>query len=251
MLIRLLKVFFIAVFVISCSSKTDFLTGSDQELYNLIVKEINKEKKYVVLNHTDFDLLEDMITTLQIRFPYSSYTREAYLLSADVAFKRERYGYAIGEYKEFIKNQINHPKINYAQFKIIKAYSFLISDKDKNVDPAKQILSIYESLSPVYRSTEYMQDTEKIYVKAKRYILKRGIYVANYYIKKKEFESALGRLQNTEELIPNMVRNSAEAQFLIILSKIKTMEDADKPTLLNYYKKKFPASEFIDNLEEL
>jgi len=90
-----------------------------------------------------------------------------------------------------------------------------------------------------------------MYVKAKRYILKRGIYVANYYIKKKEFESALGRLQNTEELIPNMVRNSAEAQFLIILSKIKTMEDADKPTLLNYYKKKFPASEFIDNLEEL
>jgi len=251
MFIRLLKVFFIAFFVISCSSKTDFLTGSDEELYNLIVKEINKEKKYVVLNHTDFDLLEDMITTLQIRFPYSSYTREAYLLSADVAFKRERYGYAISEYEEFIKNQINHPKINYAQFKIIKAHSFLISDKDKNVDPAKQILSIYDSLSPVYRSTEYMVDTEKIYLKAKRYILKRGIYVANYYIKKKEFESALGRLENTEVLIPDMVRNSAEAQFLIILSKIKTMEDADKLTLLNYYKKKFPGSEFIDNLEEL
>ena len=104
---RLLKVFFIAVIVISCSSKTDFLTGSDQELYNLIVKEINKEKKYVVLNHTDFDLLEDMITTLQIRFPYSSYTREAYLLRHKINFSI----YFLGVYliylfsKELFKNR--------------------------------------------------------------------------------------------------------------------------------------------------
>ena len=252
MLIRFLKLLFVAVFLISCSgNREEFLTGSDKELYDIINKEINKKKKYVVLNHTDFDLLEDMITTLQIRFPYSPYTREAYLLSADVAFKRKRYNLAIKEYNEFLKNQVNHPKTDYATFKLIKTHSLLISAKDKNDDPAKEILRLYGSLSAVYKSTEYMEETEKIYKKAKRFILKRAIYVANFYIKKGEYESALGRLENTEILIPNLVNNSSEAQYLIVLSKIKTLNDPDKETLINYYKKKFPNSKFTEELQEL
>ena len=120
-------------------------------------------------------------------FPYSPYTREAYLLSADVAFKKKRYELAISEYREFINNQVNHPKIEYATFKILKSYSLLMSTKDKNEDPAKAILQIYDSLTAVYKSSEYMKETEKIYLKAKRYILKRAIYVANYYKEKDEY----------------------------------------------------------------
>ena len=127
----------------------------------------------------------------------------------------------------------------------------LISGKDKNVDPAKDILNIYATLSAVYKSTEYMPETERIYKKAQRYILKRGIYVANYYVKKGEISSALGRLNNTETLIPNLVRNSEEAQYLIALSQIKTLKDADKLTLINFYKKKLPKSDFIEDLENL
>ena len=171
---RLLKLFLVTIILISCSSREDSLTGSDEEIYNLILKEINKEKKYIILNNTDFELVEDMITTLQIRFPYSPYTREAYLLSADVAFKKKRYELAISEYREFINNQVNHPKIEYATFKILKSYSLLMSTKDKNEDPAKAILQIYDSLTAVYKSSEYMKETEKIYLKAKRYILNEG-----------------------------------------------------------------------------
>ena len=252
MAIRILKVFLIIFLFISCSSKREeFLTGSDQELYNLIIKEINKEKKYVVLNHTDFELLEDMITTLQIRFPYSPYTREAYLLSADVAFKRGRYNLAIREYKEFLNNQVNHPKTDYATFKLLKSHSLLISAKDKNIDPAKQILSIYGSLSAVYKSTEYMDETNQIYKKAKRFLLKRAIYVARFYVKKEEYESALGRLKNTEILIPNLLKNSSEAQYLTVLCQIKTLKEADKVTLISLYKKRFPDSKFIDELNNL
>ena len=248
---RLLKVFFVLIILASCSKREDFLTGSDQEIYNLIVKEINKKKKYLVLNHTDFSLLEDMITTLQIRYPYSPYTREAYLLSGDVAFKRKRYPLAINEYSEFIKNQVNHPKTDYATFRILKSHSMLIAAKDQNVDPAKDILNIYATLSAVYKSTEYMAETERIYKKAKRFILKRGIYVAKYYVKKGEFSSALGRLNNTETLVPNLAKNSAEAQYLIVLSQIKTLKDADKITLISSYKKRFPKSDFIEDLENL
>ena len=40
-----------------------------------------------------------------------------------------------------------------------------------------------------------MKETKKIYLKAKRYILKRAIYVANYYKEKDEYSSALARLE--------------------------------------------------------
>jgi hypothetical protein len=124
-----------------------------------------------------------------------------------------------------------------------------MSAKDKNVDPAKAILQIYDSLSAVYKSTKYMEETEEIYSKAKKYILKRAIYVANYYKKKGEFSSALARLKNTEKMIPSLIRSSSEAQYLIVLSEIKTLKDVDKLTLFNNYKIKFPGSEFIEELE--
>ena len=124
-----------------------------------------------------------------------------------------------------------------------------MSTKDKNEDPAKAILQIYDSLTAVYKSSEYMKETEKIYLKAKRYILKRAIYVANYYKEKDEYSSALARLRNTEEIIPGLIKNSSEAQYLIVLSQIKTLKDADKLTLYNNYKKKFPSSDFLEELE--
>ena len=236
----------------SCTSKVTILKGTDKEIYDSIVSEVNKKRKWLILGGTDYGVLEDLITTLQIRYPYSIYTREIYLLSGEVSYKRKRWGFAINRYQEFIKNHPSHPKVNYAKYKIFKSNSKLMRDKDNDINPALDIIKMYETLTDDFKQDEYFKDTTNIYSAAKKFVLKRAIYISRFYIKKEEYKSAYSRIENAKSSIPEMVSNSYEAQYLLIfcLSKMKD-HDYIIEDLKNEYKKKFPKSPFLKEINKI
>ncbi|MFL2630575.1 MAG: outer membrane protein assembly factor BamD [Thermodesulfobacteriota bacterium] len=248
---RLFQIFFVILLLVSCTSKQTVLEGSAKSLYELINKELNKERKYIFFGTTDYKLLSEMIIALQVRYPYSTYARESYLLSGEVAYKRKKYGEAIVEYQAFIENQINHPKVDYATYRIFKSQSKLITDKDKNIQPAKEILGIFELLTEEYKYSEFMPETIEIYEKAKKYILKRAIYIAKFYIKDEKYNSALGRIDNANILIPEKVAQSQEAQYIKTFCLIKTTESTKKTDYIKSYIERFPNSPYISELNDL
>jgi len=252
MLFRLILSGFLIFSFSSCTGEITILKGTEKELYDSIIEEINKERKYLILGGTDYKKVEHLVTTLQIRYPYSQYTREVYLFQGDVSYKRKRHATAIRHYKEFVKNQINHPKINYATFKIFDSYSKLIKNTDKDIGPALDVIDAYRSLSDSYLNSEFMEATTTIYNSARKFVLKRTIYISRFYIQKKEFESAYSRIENANVAIPDLVQNSYEAQYLKILCMSK-IEDDDSliKNLINAYKIKFPKSPFLDDLSEI
>ena len=252
MLSRLILSGFLIFFLFSCASKIVVLKGTDKELYDSVIAEIHKKRKYIILGGTDYGKLEHLMTTLQIRYPYSKYTREIYLFRGDVAYKRKRYDFAVEQYNEFIKNQTNHPQINYARFKVFDSYSKLTRNKDEDVGPSLRIIEMYDSLPEPYLNSEFMKDTSKIYNSARKFVLKRTIYISRFYIKKKEFDSAYSRIKNANIFIPDLIQNSYEAQYLKILclSKIED-DDVSIKNLIETYKIKFPDSPFLDDLSEI
>jgi len=249
---RLILSGFLVFFLISCTSKIIILKGTDKELYDSVIAEIHKKRKFIILGGTDYGKLEHLMTTLQIRYPYSEYTREIYLFRGDVAYKRKRYRFAIDQYNEFVKNQVNHPKINYARFKILSSYSKLITNKDKDIGPSLGVIEIYNSLPDSYLDSEFMKNTNRIYNSARKFVLKRAIYISRFYIKKKEFGAAYSRIENANIFIPDLIQNSYEAQYLKILC-ISKMEDGDSSieNLINAYQIKFPDSPFLDDLSKI
>ena len=249
---RLILLVFSVSLLFSCTSKVIILKGTDKELYDTIIAEINKERKYLILGGTDYGKLEHLMTTLQIRYPYSEYTREAYVLHGDIAYKQKRYQLAVQQYNEFIKNQTNHPKINYARFMIFLSHSKLIRNKDLDLGPSLKIIELYNSLSQPYLDSEFMERTDKIYNTARKFILKRTIYISKFYIEKGEFGSACSRIDNASVFIPDLVENSYEAQYLKILCLAKDKSnDVSIEDLRNSYKSKFPNSPFLDDLDEI
>ena len=252
MFLRAFLLIILAFFITSCASKVTILKGSDKEIYDSIVNEVNKKRKWLVLGGTDYGILEDLITTLQIRYPYSVYTREIYLLSGEVSYKRKRWGFAISRYEDFIKNQTNHPRIDYATYKIFKSNEKLMRSKDNDIQPALNIIGMYKNLSENFKQSEYFKETTRIYNAARKFVLKRAIYISRFYMKKKEYKSAYSRIDNAKLSIPNMIANSYEAQYLMIyfLSKI---EDHDYviEDLVNEYKIKFPKSPFIKEINKI
>ena len=98
----------------------------------------------------------------------------------------------------------------------------------------------------------YVKDTTNIYTAAKKFVLKRAIYISRFYIKKEEYKSAYSRIENAKSSIPEMVSNSYEAQYLLIfcLSKMKD-HDYIIEDLKNEYKKKFPKSPFLKEINKI
>ena len=155
-------------------------------------------------------------------------------------------------YNEFIKSQTNHPKINYSRFMIFLSYSKLISNKDLDLGPSLKVVELYNAAPQSYLDDEYMEQTDKIYKMARKFILKRAIYISKFYIEKGEFVSACSRIDNASTLIPDLVENSYEAQYLkvVCLAKDKNNNVAIED-LRSSYKSKFPNSPFLDDLDEI
>ena len=85
---------------ISCTSQTaKLLGGSDKEIYDSITSELAKKKTLYIFGGPRFSKVEDMLLTLQVRYPYSEYTRETYLINGDVSYRTKDYYDAIDDYK--------------------------------------------------------------------------------------------------------------------------------------------------------
>jgi len=200
--------------------------------------------------------LKDYILTLQIRYPYSVYTREVSLIQGDISFKTKKFADAIDNYKLFIDEQQNHPKINYAKYKIIKSYKELMSSEDKDIGPTIEIIKIYNNLDASLIESKYINEIKSIYEDARILLLKRTIYIANFYMDKNlgkySFESAYKRIIESSELIQDLIELSAEAQYIKLYSLFMIDSKADKILLLNNFASSFPSEEdYIQSLKSI
>ena len=148
MVSRIILLSLLLLIFISCTSQTaKLLGGSDKEIYDSIKSELSKKKTLYIFGGPRFSKVEDMLLTLQVRYPYSEYTRETYLINGDVSYRTKDYYDAIDDYEMFIEEQPNHPKINYAKYMIIKSYSELMTTKDKDISPSKKVIDLFNNLS--------------------------------------------------------------------------------------------------------
>lgn len=253
---RILLIFLFGFLAVSCSNTSKILSGSDKELYDTIQAELARKKTLYIFGGPRFTVLKDYILTLQIRYPYSVYTREVSLIQGDISFKTKKFADAIDNYKLFIDEQQNHPKINYAKYKIVKSYKELMSSEDKDIGPTIEIIKIYNNLDASLIESKYINEIKSIYEDARILLLKRTIYIANFYMDKNlgkySFESAYKRIIESSELIQDLIELSAEAQYIKLYSLFMIDSKADKILLLNNFASSFPSEEdYIQSLKSI
>ncbi len=253
MIKRILLLLIFISFLSSCSNQTaKLLGGSDKELYDSIQSELSKKKTLGVFGGPRYTKIEDLILTLQVRYPYSELTREVSLINGDVSYKTKKFYEAIEDYKSFIEEQPNHPKINYATYMIARSYEKLMTATDKDMAPSVELIKLYENIDESLKNSDYITEMKKIYFKAKLFLLDRTIYIANFYIKKESYDSSLSRIIESEKVIESLISINPEAQYIKTFSTIKLSSDIDKNNLIEDYKNRFPKEkEFIENLEEI
>ncbi len=136
-------------------------------------------------------------------YPFSRYAILAELKIADAHFELEQYPDAIVSYDEFEKLHPRNEAIPYVVYRIGLSWFNQIDTVDRDNTPAKKSLSQFNRLMDQYPDSSYVEDAKEKQQECIKSIADHEFYVANYYMKIKNYEAALKRFQYLVEHFPD------------------------------------------------
>jgi outer membrane protein assembly factor BamD len=130
------------------------------------------------------------------KFPYSSYATKAELAVADVYYLQESYAEAQVAYQMFKDLHPTHPQSDYVQFRIgLSYYQQLPSTIDRDLTLANDAILNLSDLIKKYPNSEYVKEAKEKRTAAIKMLGEKEEYIADFYFKRKVYESALTRYE--------------------------------------------------------
>ncbi|MDR2459075.1 MAG: outer membrane protein assembly factor BamD [Holosporales bacterium] len=189
----LLALIALPLLLIGCSRDVDFeqlKQKSAEEIFALGQKAMN-EKRY-----SDAVKLFEELEKLH---PYSKLTMRAQLLAGECNYYSKKFDEAIASFEEFVKAHPTHKSVPYALYMVgfINYKQMPIIERDQ--DYTIEALEYFNRLREEYPSSEYSTKAEKMVAELREHLAGREVYVAKYYMKRKSYAAAIGRLNTVVE----------------------------------------------------
>lgn len=135
--------------------------------------------------------------------PYSRYAVQADLRIADAYFEQKQWTTAAEQYRTFVKLHPNHKKAVYAKFRVGKAlhnkmpknWFFLPPAYERDLASTRNASRALKSFVKQYPDTKYTKKARKILRKTRRRLADHEMYVANFYLERKNPRGAMMRLK--------------------------------------------------------
>lgn len=174
--------------LISCATKRPQGTTEAEVLF--------KEAQSLVSKNRYIQATEKL-NTIRSQFPYSFYATHAELLQADVLFSQQNYAEAAAAYILFRDFHPKHEKMGYVIFRISESfYRQLPETFDRDLSAGIEAVKYYEELINNYSNTEYVKDAQKRIDEVQEMMIKKEVYIADFYFKTNDFPAAKGRYEN-------------------------------------------------------
>lgn len=130
------------------------------------------------------------------KFPYSNYATKSELAIADVYYKQESYAESQVSYQMFKDLHPTHPQIDYVQFRIGMSYFMqLPSSIDRDLSLANDAILQLNELIKKFPSSQYVTEAKEKRSAAIKMLAEKEEYIADFYFKRKIYDSALGRYE--------------------------------------------------------
>jgi outer membrane protein assembly factor BamD len=143
------------------------------------------------------------------QFPYSRLATDAELRIADIQFDREAYGEAQAAYQLFKDLHPKHPKVAYVTLRLALSYfNELPSTMDRDLTLAEKAILYFDELIRVHPDSEFVAEAREKRAKCRRMLGDKEIYIADFYFKRKEYDSALGRFEGLLKKFPDVGLNA-------------------------------------------
>jgi outer membrane protein assembly factor BamD len=201
--------------LVSCSSVEKYDSSTPEGAFKQ-AEEFEKDERYeeAVARYSD----------VKNKFPYSKLAVQSELKIADVNFKREAYIEAQAAYQLFKEFHPKHPQADYVTYRLAMSYfNQLPSTIDRDLSVAEKAILYFDEEINTYPSSTYITESKQKRADALKMLAEKEIYVANFYSKKKMYDSALKRYETVLKTYPNLGLD-AEALLGAARSAIKSGE---------------------------
>ena len=178
----------------ACSSNEKLDTNTPEGLFKL-GEQYEKDERF-----------EDAVlkfSEVKNKHPYSRFATEAELRIADVQFKRESYIEAQLAYQTFKELHPKHTRIDYVTFRLgLSYFNQLPSSIDRDLSLADKAILYFDELMSSFPKSEFVKESQDKKQAALKMLGDKELYIAQFYFKKKQYESALGRYEGLLRMYP-------------------------------------------------
>lgn len=182
-------------FMVSCSMGPK--KGETAEEAFAIAAEYDKDER--------FDEAIRHYQDVKNRFPYSKLATQAELAIADAYFKQESFAEAQVSYQGFRELHPKHPQTDYVIFRNGLSFFQQLPDTiDRDLSVATEAIGAFRELIDQYPQSTYVVEAKEKRAKAVRMLAEKELYIADFYFKKKQWESALSRYDGILQKYPDV-----------------------------------------------
>ena len=170
-----------------CSSMDKFDASTPEGAFKL-AEEYEKDERFEesVAKYTD----------VKNKYPYSRFAVQSELKIADVQFKREAYIEAQFAYQTFKDLHPKHPQIDYVTFRLgLSYFNQLPSTIDRDLTLADKAILYFDEVMASYAQSPYAAEAKEKKAAARKMQAEKEIYIAEFYMRKKQYDSALSRYE--------------------------------------------------------
>ena len=208
-------------FLLSCASEQEVITKdiAEKKLYAQAQRRL-KSKNFVSAILT--------LETLEKRFPFGKYAKQAQIELVYAYYKSVNYDQAILAAERFINLHPRHPNVDYAFY--IKGLAKFNNDKDlfasapflgemthkRELSEAKESFEDLNDFITRFPESEYAGNAKQRMIYLRNLIAKQEIYVAEFYIERKAFVAALARADYVLKYMPKTPQVERALEIMII-----------------------------------
>lgn len=130
------------------------------------------------------------------KFPYSKLAIDAELAAADVSYKDESYAEAQVAYQLFRDLHPKHPKTPLVIYQLAMSIYLQIPESiDRDLSITQSAIDTFSELIQQYPDFEHVAEAKEKRLECLKKLTEKELYIANFYLKKKQWESALTRVE--------------------------------------------------------
>ncbi|HCY86373.1 MAG TPA: outer membrane protein assembly factor BamD [Desulfobacteraceae bacterium] len=184
---------------------TVFLSGcslfEEPTQMNKSAEQLASEGSVAFLNQ-DYNQAVKAYTDLKDWYPFSKYAILAELKIADAYFHLEEYDEAVVAYETFEKMHPRNEAVPYVIHQIALSWFNQIDTVGRDASPARNAKAQFERLIALYPDHELSPKAAAKIDTCIDNMVGHELYVANYYMKTKEYKAALKRFEYIVEFYP-------------------------------------------------
>jgi|Deesub1362A_J573_1020465.scaffolds.fasta_scaffold00045_144 outer membrane protein assembly factor BamD len=239
---KLLAIFFIFVFSVSCAKKQEVKVRpfSIEEAFKE-ANELLKEKRY--------EDARQKLQQIKMKDETMKYTPLAQLRIADSYLQEKEPELAVEEYRRFLETFPEHKYSPYAIYQIGMVYYGLIEDSERGYGAASKALEAFEQLNSRYPRNPYREEVGFKIERCKEIIADHEYRVGEFYYKKEAYRGALGRFLGLLQRFPDYGKEP-DVLLRIAISYKKLGENEKAKEYFSLLMKKYPESKAVEEAKK-